>query len=192
MTDHAAGANGHVPEIRGMNVILAGAFNPSIVQPSWLALKGLIKPEEAEHAQVEIISRELVSFGLPESLAIQVSLDRLQIIEKDSPSRELVRDLAEGILRLLPESPVAAMGINHNHHFRVESEEAWHAFGHRIAPKEIWEGVLDQPGTRSSSSKACGQTDSRVGSWFKLSHRFAYTRVSLSRSTTTFSWTRCR
>lgn len=132
-----------------MNVVLVGSFNPSIVQPYWLASKGLVKPEEAEHADVEVISRELVSFRLPESLGIQVTLDRFQIAEASAPSRELLRDLAEGVLRYLPETPLAAMGINHNYHYRVATEDAWHAFGHHVAPKEMWEGVLREPGTRS-------------------------------------------
>ena len=30
--------------------------------------------------------------------------------------------------------------------FQFESEEAWHAIGHRMAPKADWERVLEQPG----------------------------------------------
>src|SRR5207237_6051781 len=38
---------------------------------------------------------------------------------------------------------------NHHYHFRIDSEDRWHAFGHKVAPKEIWEPVLKQPGMRS-------------------------------------------
>lgn len=31
------------------------------------------------------------------------------------------------------------------------SEEDWHAVGHRLAPKEMWRGVLEKPGIRSLS-----------------------------------------
>ena len=39
-----------------------------------------------------------------------------------------------------------ALGINHDTHFRVETEAEWHSIGHRLAPKEIWKGVLIDPG----------------------------------------------
>jgi len=31
----------------------------------------------------------------------------------------------------------------------MPSEEAWHAFGHRLTPKEPWAGILQEPGMRS-------------------------------------------
>ena len=34
-------------------------------------------------------------------------------------------------------------------HFRMGSEDAWHAFGHRFAPKDLGQGILDSPGMRS-------------------------------------------
>ena len=33
-------------------------------------------------------------------------------------------------------------------HFRMHSEENWHAFGHQLAPKELWQDLLKNPGMR--------------------------------------------
>jgi hypothetical protein len=43
------------------------------------------------------------------------------------------------------------MGINRQAHFRSSSEGAWHAVGHRLAPKEPWAGLLEKPGMRRVS-----------------------------------------
>jgi hypothetical protein len=32
-------------------------------------------------------------------------------------------------------------------HFRMATEDAWHAVGHALAPKAQWQGILDSPGT---------------------------------------------
>jgi hypothetical protein len=34
-------------------------------------------------------------------------------------------------------------------HFRASSESEWHTIGHRLAPKQIWEGLLEHSGTSS-------------------------------------------
>jgi hypothetical protein len=137
-----------VPEISGLNIVVVGAVNPAILQPAWFGAKGLLRPEEAEAADVEIITRELVSFSA-EWLGLTATLDRLQVSTTSAPSHDLLRDLVVGVFQVLPETPLTALGINHNLHFRVETQEAWHAFGHKLAPKEIWNDILDKPGTRS-------------------------------------------
>ena len=41
------------------------------------------------------------------------------------------------------------MGINRIMHFRMQSEEKWHGFGHSVAPKEPWQGIMEEPGLLS-------------------------------------------
>jgi hypothetical protein len=41
------------------------------------------------------------------------------------------------------------MGLNKDVHYRMDSEEAWHAIGHKLAPPSNWDSVLKQPGMRS-------------------------------------------
>jgi hypothetical protein len=57
--------------------------------------------------------------------------------------------LVLGTFSILDHTPVRALGINRVMHFKMDSREKWHAFGHMIAPKEVWQGVMGQPGLRS-------------------------------------------
>lgn len=54
-----------------------------------------------------------------------------------------IYEISCGVFNLLPESPVDALGINSDTHFRTESEGAWHAFGDRFLPKDFWEPVFE-------------------------------------------------
>jgi hypothetical protein len=134
-------------EIEGLSIVLLGSFNPQIFQPAWFAAEDLIRKEEAEAAKIEIIHPEIVSFAM-EWLRLQVTQERFAVSTANSPSYEPLRDLVLGTFQLLQHTPVRQMGLNRDLHFRMASEEAWHAFGHRLAPKEPWTGLLDQPGLR--------------------------------------------
>jgi hypothetical protein len=136
------------PEIQSVSVVWLGDFNPKIFQPAWSAAEGLIRKQEAEEANVEIIHPEVVSFAL-EWLTLQVTRERFFASTSQEPYYEVVRDLVLGTFRLLRHTPVHKMGINTDMHFRMGSEEAWHAFGHRLAPKDLWQGILENPGMRS-------------------------------------------
>ena len=74
-----------------------------------------------------------------------------------------IRDLALGILRSLPHTPVQRIGINHLAHFPVESEGVWHRLGHALTPKELWEEVLEKPGMLSLTIQG-QRTDDYSGS----------------------------
>jgi hypothetical protein len=149
------------PEIAGIQIVLVGDFNPAIIQPSWLALSELVRPEEADAAEVGIVSRELTQFALP-WVTIAATLDRFELASARAPTYEQVRDLAIGIFTVLDQTPIRAMGMNRNQHFRTESEDRWHAYGHALTPKEIWEDVLDAPGMRSLIMQG-KRTDGREG-----------------------------
>jgi hypothetical protein len=135
-------------EIQGVSVILLGDFNPKIFQPAWFAAEGLIRKQEAEQATINIVHPEVVSFTL-EWLELQVTRERFAISTPQEPYYEIVRDLVLGTFNLLRHTPLHKLGINTDMHFRMHSQEAWHAFGHRLAPKELWQGILDAPGMRS-------------------------------------------
>ena len=48
--------------------------------------------------------------------------------------------------RLLPHTPVKAGSIHHRSEIAIDTEEEWHRVGHALAPKELWEDILDKPG----------------------------------------------
>jgi hypothetical protein len=137
------------PEIQGISVVWLGDFNPKIFQPAWFAAEGLVRKQEAEKAKIEIIHPEVVTFTL-EWLILQVTRERFFVSTSQEPYYEVVRDLVLGTFSLLRHTPVHKMGINRDMHFRMDSEEAWHAFGHRLAPKDLWKDILgENPGMRS-------------------------------------------
>jgi hypothetical protein len=149
------------PEMQGISVVWLGDFNPKIFQPAWFAAEGLIRKQEAEEANIEIIHPEVVSFAL-EWLRLQVTRERFFVSTTQEPYYEVVRDLVLGTFSLLRHTPVHKMGINTDMHFRMGSEDTWHAFGHRLAPKDLWQGILDSPGMRSLTMEG-GRLDGYKG-----------------------------
>jgi hypothetical protein len=137
----------NVPDIHATTLVIRGGFSPVLFQPAWLASKGLISDGEATAAKIEMIHPKAAVFST-EWLDLRVTEDRFQATTQLAPYFELLRDLVAGVFRILPQLPFQALGINHTFHFKLESKEAWHRVGHRLAPKEHW-GVLEKPGMRS-------------------------------------------
>jgi hypothetical protein len=75
---------------------------------------------------------------------LQIARDRLVIATNDDSRRLELKDFALGILTLLPETPVDAIGINTQAHFRADSVDAWNDFGDRFLPKDVWESILPE------------------------------------------------
>jgi hypothetical protein len=133
------------PEIQGMTVVLLGDFNPKIFQPAWFGGQGLIRQTEADEADVKIVHPDVVEFSL-DWLVVQVTRERFSADTQQDAFFEAMRDLVLGTFDLLSHTPLTRMGINMAMHYRMESEDAWHEFGHRLAPKDLWQGVLEKPG----------------------------------------------
>jgi hypothetical protein len=131
--------------IQGVNIVLRGNFNPVIFHPTWLAAQGLIRFQEADAAEIEIVHPQIAQFTA-EWLQISVTTDRFQASTTQEPYYEPLRDLVVGIFDLVVQTPLTVLGINRNFHYRLESESAWHAVGHRLVPKQDWKEVLLNPG----------------------------------------------
>lgn len=138
------------PNKEGISIVLVGDFNPKIFQPAWFAAQDppLIPKLEAEEAKVEIIHPDVVIFEV-DWFRLQATRDRFLISTAQASRYEFLRDLVVGTFQLLQHTPIRAMGINKDTHWGVGSEDVWHKFGHRIAPKEVWNGVLEKPGLLS-------------------------------------------
>lgn len=134
--------------IQGMSIVLLGDFNPKIFQPAWFAQENLIRAPEAEAADIKIINPEIVIFEL-EWLSVQVTRDRCLFGTTQEAYYEVVRDLCVGTFKLLRHTPMQKLGINRSYHFKKDSLEQWHAFGHKVAPKELWNNILKSPGLTS-------------------------------------------
>lgn len=136
------------PEIESVSIVLVGSFNPKIFQPAWFAAENLIREEEEQAAKIELIHRQVAIFSL-DWLHLQVTDEKFIATTTQSSFYEPLRDLVLGTFRLLRHTPILKMGLNRDCHLRMPSEDAWHAFGHRLTPQEPWSGILEKPGMRS-------------------------------------------
>jgi hypothetical protein len=154
-------------EIEGVAVVMHGAFNPSIFQPRWLATQHLIRAEEAERSKISVIQSEVADFAT-EWFQLQVLQDRLQLISNDARQYGPLRDLAVSICVLLPHTPVKTVALSRHFHFKSESAEAWHAVGHRLAPKQVWNEFFKDPGLRSMTMQGVVDQKSRGVAFIKV------------------------
>lgn len=141
-------------EDEAISAVLVGNFNPSIFHPVWLERHGLVRAQEARNATIQIIHPEISSFTVG-PFHIQVDLRRLKVESEDPGQVGAVKDLTNGMLSLLEHTPVSQFGINRSMHFRVESEENRQTIGDRLAPKDPFEGLVENP--RMLSLKVIGE-----------------------------------
>lgn len=160
------------PALQGHSIVLIGNFTPTIFQPAWFAAEELVRKQEAEEANFVIGHPDLLIFTL-EWLRLEVTRERLIAETTMEPYDEILRDLVLGTFRLLSHTPIRFMGINRQMHFRMHSEEEWHQAGHTLAPKDIWDGILENAGTRSITIEESQRRDGLKG----------YIRVTVGPST---------
>jgi len=118
------------------SIVLRGAFNPAIFQPGWLAERGLLRPQEAENAQIQVIHPEVTAFTAG-WLNLQVTRDQYIAISGDANAHELLRDFVSGTFRLFEHTPVWAAGFNHAFHYSM-SWELNVRLGDVIVPTAPW------------------------------------------------------
>jgi hypothetical protein len=128
--------------------VLRGDFSPAIFHPAWFAANGLIRDQEADAAKVDLVHSKVAAFTA-EWLQLMVTEDRFQASTTQQSYYDPLRDLVLGVLSLLPSMPLRQAGINCDFDFEFATVEAWHAVGHRLAPKQAWTEVLKEPGMRS-------------------------------------------
>ena len=116
--------------------------------PAWFAAQELIRPREAEAAKIKIIHPDAAIFDI-EWLQIRVTRNRFQATSVQEAYYEPLRDIVIGIFTLLDQTPLRAIGINRDFRYGLDSEKTWHAVGDLLAPKPVWDGLLDRPGMRS-------------------------------------------
>ena len=136
-------------ELEGASIVLVGAFNPGIFQPSWLGANQLLRAEEVEDASSGkrdyLITREVATFTAG-WLELQVTEQRFSAQTSDPAHYSPLRDLVLSTFRLLEHTPFTQMGINRLLHYRMTSETDYNEFGHFLAPKKAWEGLVEKPG----------------------------------------------
>jgi len=140
------------PEIQGLSFVLVGDFNPTIFHPLWFSGHDLIGEHESYAAKIEVVHSDICIFDL-DWMRLQVTRDRFELTTLQEPYFEVIRDLIIGTFQLLEHTPVKALGINHQLHFKMKDVDEWHALGHRLAPKDCWNKVLENTGMQKVSIK---------------------------------------
>ncbi len=147
----------YTPEILTSAIIALGDFNPAIFSPDWLERNGLIGKDDADSAREGdqgrsmIISRQVATFTTG-WFTIQVLENQFSLTSEGAFSPAF-KDLAVGILQLVPHTPVTAVGLNFIGHFKLANEIDYHRVGDVLAPKDIWKSLCpdDAPGLASLS-----------------------------------------
>ncbi|SRR6266404_465924 len=133
------------PSVEGLNIVLVGSFNPRIFSPWWFAKQKLIQDEEAEKADVGVVTSEISLFSIG-WLRVQAEAERAQISTSQPQYYDALRDFVLGTFRILRHTPVKGIGFHWMAHFASADQEEWHTVGHELAPKKIWRDVLKDPG----------------------------------------------
>ncbi len=131
------------PEIHELVIVFVGDINPVIIQPYWLVNKGLIQETEGENAKVEVIHNEVVKFEL-DWVNFEITRQRLIVKTSKQSYFEVVRDLGISIFKILKDTPLKNLGINHLLHFKLDDGK-YLKIGKKLAPFENWEGILNNP-----------------------------------------------
>jgi hypothetical protein len=133
------------PEIKRLDIVLLGDFNPKIFTPFWFASEGLLGQKEAESAVPEIIHSDVSIFKL-DWCRLQVDRQRFSIFTEQEAYFLKIYDLVGGAFKLLEHTPVSAFGFNWAAHFKCESIEEYHSIGHYFVPQAPWQDVFKDSG----------------------------------------------
>ena len=124
-------------EISGATVVLLGDFNPAIFTPAWFAMHGLLPQAASDTADLRVAHRQATVFST-DWLFLQVTTDRFRADTQQAPHVR-VRDLVVRVFgEHLHHTPIKALGINRNVHFRVGSLAGRDRIGSALAPLEPW------------------------------------------------------
>jgi len=131
-------------EVQSLSLVFIGEFNPVIISPFWLAHKGLIREEEAENAEINVIHNDVVEYNLG-WVHIAINRKRCEFNTSKSPYFDAVRDLATSVFKILKETPIYSIGINHIFDLRLPDEKVYYNFGAQLTNLDIWSDGLDDP-----------------------------------------------
>jgi hypothetical protein len=131
-------------QVYTLSIVMIGNFNPSIIQPYWFSSKLLIREQEAQDAKIDLIHPELVRWNIG-WMSVEVTNSRFEIRSSQEPYFEPMKDLILSLIRILKETPITALGINHFLYFALPDEERYYEFGNKIVPLIKWESFISKP-----------------------------------------------
>ena len=132
-------------------VVALGDFNPPIFSPDWLEHNGLIGEEDAAAARQDdglVVAKQLTRFQT-DWFILEVIEQRFSLTGRGPlAASPALKDLAAGILLLVPHTPITAMGLNFFAHYKFLIEADYHKVGDILAPKAVWNKVVAPEGDK--------------------------------------------
>lgn len=124
-------------KIDSVAFVAKGSFNPAILHPEWFLRHSIIPQEEVDSLLAEPLRKEIPDVGIIEfgknfiveptqailsfkSLAIKVDRERFDVICRSRDKFPFMLEVIKKIFIVLPETPVAAYGINIFEHIQFE------------------------------------------------------------------------
>ncbi len=132
------------PEISGIYVVLNAreSFAPAIFTPAWFELHGLLPDGTSETANLGVSHRQVTVFET-DWLNLEVNTNQFIASTNQEPFIR-VRDLVLRVFReRLSQTPISALGINRDVHFKVGTAAEREHIGRQLAPLAPW-GELGQ------------------------------------------------
>lgn len=124
------------PDISGCSIVFLGKFNPAIFHPAWLHSKG-IELDDSELPRDILTSRDFAQFSI-DTRTYSVQTDRFQVETLAAPWVRIL-DIATRIFgEHLHHTPIFALGINRDVHFRLPNESSRTRLGRKLAPIRPW------------------------------------------------------
>lgn len=125
------------PEISGASIVLRGNFNPQIFSPSWFEKVGIFSADQTKACDKVVVHDEITAFAL-DWITINVQKNQFSASTSFAPTSQISDFVVRTFGEFLIHTPVNAMGINRQAHFRVGSEEVRNTIGKILAPHEPW------------------------------------------------------
>jgi hypothetical protein len=137
-------------DVVGTSIVFLGVFDPLLLQPAYLAENALLTDSDLAQLRYQFLAAEIAILNLPWMQVVADPTKLMAATTTQSPIVEPVRDFIFALYETLKFRRVTAVGLNHDTHFGVRSEEVWHKVGHALAPKDdLWRRILVEPGTAS-------------------------------------------
>ncbi|MCY3930504.1 MAG: hypothetical protein OXH70_02180 [Acidobacteria bacterium] len=125
------------PDISTVSVVLLGSFNPAIFTPAWFGLEGLLPRTTVESAELGVAHPNVTQFDA-EWLKLRVRPDKFVVETSQAPTIRVSDLVVRTFREKLPHTPIKALGMNREVHFRVQSLAERDRIGRKLAPTAPW------------------------------------------------------
>lgn len=106
-----------------------------------MSREGVISEQDLLGAEITAIGPYRAHFDVA-NLALTIMKKRMTVLAKEPPIAAVPNVSAKLLARLDVQMPVSLYDFMHEITFHAESEDQWHAVGHRFAPNADWEAAL--------------------------------------------------